>query len=111
MQVFNLANQVEGIGSDSTGEFTLSGNYTDHEVFFVVKFKTLDQPSRTFAGTRKRTDMSISGRWWVSDGGCVIFLLSIARNFCGGLFVEVRDTCSSCIKIVWKIFALLASCL
>jgi hypothetical protein len=69
-QLFGLANQLEGVGSDASGEFTLSGNYTDDEIFFVIKSKSnWNQQSRTFAGKRKKDDMSISGRWWVSDGG------------------------------------------
>lgn len=68
-QLFGLANQLEGMGSDASGDFTLSGNYTEEEVFFVIKFKSRYQQSRTFAGKRKKEDMSISGRWWVSEGG------------------------------------------
>ena len=69
-QLFGLANQLEGVGSDASGEFTLSGNYTDDEIFFVIKLKSSrSQQSRTFAGKRKKDDMSISGRWWVSEGG------------------------------------------
>ena len=68
-QIFGLATQVEGVGSDTMGDFTLSGNYTDDEVYFILKYKSLYQQSRTFSGTRNRANMSIAGRWWVSDGG------------------------------------------
>ena len=67
--VFGMANQLEGIGRDANGEFTLSGNYTDErEVYFVLKYHSVYQPPRTFAGTRQR-DAQISGRWWVDAGG------------------------------------------
>ena len=69
--VFGLANQVEGIGRDANGEFTLSGNYTDErEVYFVLKYHSVYHPPRTFAGTRQtQRDAQISGRWWVDADG------------------------------------------
>lgn len=66
--VFGLGNQIEGVGSDATGEFTLSGNYTDDEVFFVTKSKSVHQQSRTFAGIRS-DNHTITGRWRGSDSG------------------------------------------
>ncbi len=67
---------MEGVGSDApNGEFALSGNYTDHEVFFVLKYHNMYQPSRTFAGTRQK-DAQISGRWWAEGGPSGEFVLT-----------------------------------
>eukprot|EP00961_Rhodomonas_salina_P108761 1464077-Rhodomonas_salina.5 len=64
---FGQADQLDGVGRDTNGDFSVTGNYTEQEVFFVCRYTARFMAPRKFTGSRSK-DMSISGKWLVEEG-------------------------------------------
>uniref|UniRef100_A0A7S4J805 non-specific serine/threonine protein kinase n=1 Tax=Guillardia theta TaxID=55529 RepID=A0A7S4J805_GUITH len=64
---FGADGMMRGHGHDSNGSFNVTGQFNAKQAEFVVSYDNPLVGKQTFKGLRK-SDMSISGKWFVQDG-------------------------------------------